>query len=149
MAASTPTPRPVPSPGRSNRARRRSSSTVSGRSCSATVRPAATRAPCTSLPARPSIRFGVFDWMDDSGSDLAGAYAQRLKLVELADERGLYAYHLAEHHGTPLGLAPSPNVFLAAAAARTTRLRLGALVNVVPLYDPVRLVEEGCMLDQL
>ena len=95
------------------------------------------------------LRFGIFDWIDDPGRPLADAYAQRLKLVELADERGLHAYHLAEHHGTPLGLAPSPNVFLAAAAARTTRLRLGALVNVLPLYDPVRLVEEVCMLDHL
>ena len=87
--------------------------------------------------------------MDDTGRGLADAYEQRLKLVELADARGLHAYHLAEHHGTPLGLAPSPNVFLAAAAARTRNLRLGALVNVVPLYDPVRLVEEICMLDHL
>jgi alkanesulfonate monooxygenase SsuD/methylene tetrahydromethanopterin reductase-like flavin-dependent oxidoreductase (luciferase family) len=95
------------------------------------------------------LRFGIFDWLDDTGGALADAYAQRLKLVELADQRGLYAYHLAEHHGTPLGQAPSPNVLIAAAAARTTRLRLGALVNVLPLYDPVRLVEEICMLDHL
>jgi alkanesulfonate monooxygenase SsuD/methylene tetrahydromethanopterin reductase-like flavin-dependent oxidoreductase (luciferase family) len=95
------------------------------------------------------LRFGIFDWIDDTGGTLADAYAQRLKLVELADRHGLYAYHLAEHHGTPLGQAPSPNVFLAAAAARTERLRLGALVNVLPLYDPVRLVEEVCMLDHL
>lgn len=96
-----------------------------------------------------TLSFGIFDWIDDTGGALADAYAQRLKLVELADRQGLYAYHLAEHHGTPLGLAPSPNVFLAAAAARTRRLRLGALVNVVPLYDPVRLCEEVCMLDHL
>ena len=48
--------------------------------------------------------------MDDTGRGLADAYEQRLKLVELADARGLHAYHLAEHHGTPLGLAPSPNL---------------------------------------
>ena len=95
------------------------------------------------------LRFGIFDWIDDTGGALADAYAQRLKLVELADRHGLYAYHLAEHHGTPLGQAPSPNVFLGAAAAGTRRLRLGALVNVLPLYDPVRLVEEVCMLDHL
>lgn len=96
-----------------------------------------------------TVRFGIFDWLDDSGGDLAEAYAHRLKLLELADRHPFHAYHLAEHHGTPLGLAASPNIILAAAAARTERIRLGALVNVLPLYDPVRLVEEICMLDHL
>ncbi len=95
------------------------------------------------------VRFGVFDWLGDCGLDLADHYARRLALVEHADRLGLWCYQVAEHHGTPLGMAPSPNVFLAAAAARTRRIRLGPLVDVVPLYDPVRLVEEICMLDHL
>ncbi len=100
--------------------------------------------------ARPRpLRFGVFDWVDDSRLPLAEIYEQRLKLVELAESSGIWCYHVAEHHGTPLGLAPSPNLFLAAAAARTRRIRLGTLVNVLPLYDPVRLAEEVCMLDHL
>ena len=41
---------------------------------------------------------------------------------------GLRSYHLAEHHATPWGLAPSPSVFLAAVAQRTRRLRFGPLV---------------------
>jgi alkanesulfonate monooxygenase SsuD/methylene tetrahydromethanopterin reductase-like flavin-dependent oxidoreductase (luciferase family) len=95
------------------------------------------------------VRFGIFDWLDADGRDLADLYEQRLRLVELADRLPFHCYHLAEHHGTPLGFAPSPNLFLAAAAARTNRIRLGTLVNVLPLYDPVRLTEEVCMLDQL
>jgi alkanesulfonate monooxygenase SsuD/methylene tetrahydromethanopterin reductase-like flavin-dependent oxidoreductase (luciferase family) len=95
------------------------------------------------------MRFGVFDHMDRSVEDLARQYEDRLRLVEAYDAAGLYAYHLAEHHGTPLGLAPSPSVFLAAVAQRTTRLRLGPLVYTLALYDPVRLVEEVCMLDAL
>jgi alkanesulfonate monooxygenase SsuD/methylene tetrahydromethanopterin reductase-like flavin-dependent oxidoreductase (luciferase family) len=96
-----------------------------------------------------AVSFGVFDWIDAGEGDLADRYEERLRLLELADELPFHCYHLAEHHGTPLGLAPSPNVFLAAAAARTRRIRLGPLVNVLPLYDPVRLVEEICMLDHL
>ena len=46
-------------------------------------------------------------------------YEDRLKIVEAYDRAGFYAYHLAEHHSTPLGMAPSPNVFLAALAQRT------------------------------
>lgn len=80
---------------------------------------------------------------------MASFYEDRLALVEAYDRAGFYGYHLAEHHGTPLGLAPSPSLFLAAAAQRTRRLRLGAMVFVLSLYHPVRLLEEVCMLDQL
>lgn len=98
--------------------------------------------------SRP-IRFGIFDWIDDSHRPTVEVYEHRLKLIEEADRAGFWCYHLAEHHGTPLSLSPSPNLFLAAAAARTSHIRLGTLVNVLPLYDPVRLVEEICMLDHL
>jgi alkanesulfonate monooxygenase SsuD/methylene tetrahydromethanopterin reductase-like flavin-dependent oxidoreductase (luciferase family) len=74
------------------------------------------------------MRFGVFDHMDRSVGDLARQYEDRLVLAEAYDRAGFHAYHLAEHHGTPLGLAPSPSVFLAAVAQRTSRLRLGPLV---------------------
>ena len=99
--------------------------------------------------AARTLRFGIFDWIDDSRRPAAEVYEHRLKLVEYADRAGFWCYHLAEHHGTPLSLAPSPNLFLAAAAGRTSRIRLGTLVNVLPLYDPVRLAEEICMLDHL
>lgn len=76
-------------------------------------------------------------------------YEQRLRLMEYADANGFYCYHIAEHHGSPLSMAPSPNLFLAAAAQRTQRIRLGTLVYVLPVYNPLRLVEEICMLDNL
>jgi alkanesulfonate monooxygenase SsuD/methylene tetrahydromethanopterin reductase-like flavin-dependent oxidoreductase (luciferase family) len=95
------------------------------------------------------MEFGIFDHLDRNDLPLADYYEERLKLVELYDRTGFRSYHLAEHHGTPLGLAPSPNVFLAAIAARTQRLRFGALVYASPLHHPLRLVEEICMLDHL
>jgi alkanesulfonate monooxygenase SsuD/methylene tetrahydromethanopterin reductase-like flavin-dependent oxidoreductase (luciferase family) len=76
-------------------------------------------------------------------------YATRLRLVERYERAGFYAYHIAEHHGTPLGLAPSPGLFLSAAIQRTSRMRLGPLVFILPLYDPLRLIEEIAMLDQM
>jgi alkanesulfonate monooxygenase SsuD/methylene tetrahydromethanopterin reductase-like flavin-dependent oxidoreductase (luciferase family) len=48
-----------------------------------------------------------------------------------------------------LGVAPSPGVWLAAIAARTKQLRFGALVYLLPLYHPIKLLEEICMLDQI
>jgi alkanesulfonate monooxygenase SsuD/methylene tetrahydromethanopterin reductase-like flavin-dependent oxidoreductase (luciferase family) len=96
-----------------------------------------------------SVRFAIFDWLDESGRGQSETYEERLKMLELADRAGFYCYHLAEHHATELSTVPSPNLFLAAAAQRTQRLRLGPLSYILPLYDPVRLLEEICMLDQL
>jgi len=95
------------------------------------------------------MRFGIFDHLDDSGAPLGRHYEDRLKLIEAYDRAGFYAYHLAEHHNTPLGYAPSPSVFLSAVAQRTKRLKFGPMVYLLPLYHPLRLIDEVCMLDQL
>lgn len=95
------------------------------------------------------MKFGVFDHVDASGAPPAEHYDNRLKLVEAMDRLGFYAYHVAEHHGTPLGLASSPNVYLSAVAQRTKRLRFGPLVYIAALYQPMRLAEEIAMLDNL
>src|SRR5262245_46196785 len=95
------------------------------------------------------MEFGVFDHLDRYGGALADYYEDRLKIAEAYDRAGFYAYHIAEHHATPPGMAPSPSVFLAAVAQRTTRLRFGPLVWPMPLHHPLRLIEEICMLDQL
>jgi alkanesulfonate monooxygenase SsuD/methylene tetrahydromethanopterin reductase-like flavin-dependent oxidoreductase (luciferase family) len=95
------------------------------------------------------MKFGVFDHMDDAGVGLAQLFADRMRLVEAYDRAGLYGYHLAEHHATPLGCAASPGLFLAAVAQRTSRLRFGPMVYLLPFYHPLRLIEEVCMLDQM
>jgi alkanesulfonate monooxygenase SsuD/methylene tetrahydromethanopterin reductase-like flavin-dependent oxidoreductase (luciferase family) len=95
------------------------------------------------------LAFGVFDHVDHSGAPLREFYENRLKLTELYDRLGFYCYHVAEHHATPLGMAPSPSVYLSAVAQRTRRLNFGPLVYTLPLYHPVRLIEEICMLDQI
>src|ERR1700757_3329575 len=80
------------------------------------------------------MEFGVFDHLDRHGGALADYYEDRLKIAEAYDRAGFYAYHLAEHHATPLGMAPSPSVFLAAVAQRTTRLplRSAGLADAAP-----------------
>jgi alkanesulfonate monooxygenase SsuD/methylene tetrahydromethanopterin reductase-like flavin-dependent oxidoreductase (luciferase family) len=95
------------------------------------------------------MKFGVFDHMDEASVPLQQQFADRLALIEAYDRLGFYAYQLAEHHGTPLGLAPSPSVLMSAVAQRTRRLRFGPLVYSLPLYHPIRLIEEICMLDHL
>ncbi len=96
------------------------------------------------------LRFGVFDQSEQPGN-LAPAelYASRLGLLERADQLGFWGYHKSEHHLIPLDHAPSIGLFLAAAAERTERIRIGSLVHLLPFYHPIRLVEEVCMLDHL
>src|SRR4029078_306247 len=98
---------------------------------------------------RPGMQFGIFDHLDRNDLPLHEYYEARLKLIEIYEQAGFYSYHVAEHHSTPLRMAPSPSVFLAAVAQRTTRLRFGPLVYALPLYHPIRLIEEICMLDQM
>jgi alkanesulfonate monooxygenase SsuD/methylene tetrahydromethanopterin reductase-like flavin-dependent oxidoreductase (luciferase family) len=94
--------------------------------------------------------FGIFDHVETKlGASTPQLYAERLELARLADQVGCFCYHVSEHHGTPLSVAPSPNILLAAMAAQTTRLRLGPLGALLPLHDPLRLVQEICMLDNL
>ncbi len=95
------------------------------------------------------MEFGIFDHVDRSSLPLADFYEARLKMVEAYDRGGFHAYHVAEHHATPLGIAASPSVYLAAVAQRTRSLRFGPLVYTLPLYHPLRLIEEICMLDQI
>jgi alkanesulfonate monooxygenase SsuD/methylene tetrahydromethanopterin reductase-like flavin-dependent oxidoreductase (luciferase family) len=95
------------------------------------------------------VKFGVFDHLDASGAPLAEFYEHRLRLAEAYDRIGIHALHIAEHHATPLGMSPSPSVFLSAVAQRTKRLRMGPLVYTLALYHPLRLADEICMLDQL
>ena len=95
------------------------------------------------------MQFGTFAWIDADDRPIHQLYDDHLHLASLADELGYFAYQIAEHHNTPLGMAPSPSVFLAAVARETSRIRLGPLVYMLPLYRTQRLVEEVCMLDHL
>lgn len=95
------------------------------------------------------MKIGVFDHLDRRGEPLPQFYDERMAFVRALDAAGFHAYHIAEHHATPLGMAPSPNLWLSAVARETTRIRLGPLVYLLPLYHPVRLIEEIAMIDSL
>ena len=69
-----------------------------------------------------------------------------LEEIELADQVGLDAFGLGEHH-RPEYLDSAPAVILAAAAARTTRIRLASAVTVLSAADPVRVFQEFATLD--
>lgn len=76
-------------------------------------------------------------------------YAAALEMAEWADRSGFGMLVLSEHHGAEDGYLPSPLVFGAAVAARTTRIPINIAALLVPLHDPVRLAEDIAVLDQL
>ncbi len=95
------------------------------------------------------MQFGLFDHIDLADRPIAQTYDERFQLIAAADEGGYYAYHLAEHHGTPVSTAPAPSVFLGAVARLSKRLRLGPMVYLLPLTSPLRVIEEVQILDNL
>jgi probable LLM family oxidoreductase len=72
--------------------------------------------------------------------------AHLLEEIALADQVGLYSFGIGEHH-RPEYYDSAPAVILAAAAARTSRIRLGSAVNVLSAADPVRVFQEFATLD--
>ena len=95
------------------------------------------------------MKFGVFDHMDRRLAPLDRLYEERLKLVEAYDRAGFtgimsrsimrrrWGWHPRRASGSP----PS--------RSGRNDLRFGPLVYLLPLYHPIKLLEEICMLDQI
>lgn len=94
--------------------------------------------------------FGIFDHIEDiPGTPTPQLLRDRLDLIKMADEAGFAGFHLAEHHGTDLCMAPNQEVFVAAASQITTQIRMGPMVKLLPLHHPVRIIEDLCIVDNL
>lgn len=76
----------------------------------------------------------------------AGRMSDLLEEVEIADRVGLDVFGIGEHHRAEF-LDSAPAVILAAAAARTSRIRLTSAVTVLSAADPVRVFQEFATLD--
>jgi alkanesulfonate monooxygenase SsuD/methylene tetrahydromethanopterin reductase-like flavin-dependent oxidoreductase (luciferase family) len=76
-------------------------------------------------------------------------YAEHLAAWEEMDRLGYDGVGFNEHHCSPYGLMNSPNLMAAAAAQRTSRLKLLIYGNLLPLHEPLRLAEELAMIDCL
>ena len=64
--------------------------------------------------------FGIFDHIEDiPGTPTQRIFQDRLALAKLADEAGFESFHLAEHHGSGLCLAPTQEIFIGAASQVT------------------------------
>jgi alkanesulfonate monooxygenase SsuD/methylene tetrahydromethanopterin reductase-like flavin-dependent oxidoreductase (luciferase family) len=98
-----------------------------------------------------AVEYGLFTHIEKtSGSArLNELYREHIDFIVEAEAAGFWGFHLAEHHATPLSMTPSPALFLASAAQRTKRIRLGAMVFLLPFYQPLRLLNDISTLDNL
>jgi alkanesulfonate monooxygenase SsuD/methylene tetrahydromethanopterin reductase-like flavin-dependent oxidoreductase (luciferase family) len=91
------------------------------------------------------VRFGLFGGPGTSG----GGYHAFADYAALAEELGFVGVFLTEHHFTGLGQASSPLTVLAHLAGRTTTLRLGTAVTVLPWHNPITVAEQAATVDVL
>src|SRR5215211_5588054 len=80
----------------------------------------------------------------------AQRYEQLWRELAVCDELAFDFGFCVEHHFSPHeSWMPSPAIYCAAGAMHTRRLRLGPMGYIVPLYDPLRIVEEAAVLDNV
>lgn len=96
------------------------------------------------------MRFGIFlPPMHKTGINPTLLLHRDLELVEWLDKLGYDEAWIGEHHSAGSELIASPEVFIAAAAQRTERIKLGTGVNSLPYHHPLILADRIVMLDHL
>lgn len=93
------------------------------------------------------VGLGVFFQGLTPGRDDHAVCREQLLLADRAEPEGFGSVWTAEHHFTRYHMMPNPAQFLTWMAARTTAVRLGTMVMVLPWHDPVRAAEEIAWVD--
>jgi alkanesulfonate monooxygenase SsuD/methylene tetrahydromethanopterin reductase-like flavin-dependent oxidoreductase (luciferase family) len=97
------------------------------------------------------MKFGLLyntDYYPAAHGSASRYYNEILEQTQFAEELGYHAVWFGEHHYSGYSFG-SPPVIAMAAAARTSRIKLGTGVSIIPLNHPLRLAEEYAMLDVL
>ena len=84
-----------------------------------------------------------------TGQTSAQAVASSMAVAQHADELGLTRFWFAEHHNMPSVASTSPPVLIAAAAARTQRIRVGSGGVMLPNHAPLIVAEQFAALEAL
>lgn len=99
------------------------------------------------------MKFGIFSVVDhypkELQRDVGTFYEELLEQVEAAESLGFDSFWIAEHHFHEYGAIPRPAIWMAAAAQRTKRIKLGCAVVVLPFDNPLRAAEDLAMVDIL
>jgi limonene 1,2-monooxygenase len=101
-------------------------------------------------PPPPPLRFGIFlPPMHPTGQNPTLTLHRDLALIQHLDALGYDEAWIGEHHSSGFETIASPEVFIAAAAERTSRIKLGTGVNSLPYHHPMILADRIVMLDHL
>jgi alkanesulfonate monooxygenase SsuD/methylene tetrahydromethanopterin reductase-like flavin-dependent oxidoreductase (luciferase family) len=96
------------------------------------------------------MRFGLFFLLSaPDGHAGAEVYRREIEQMQLAEELGFEGVWIGEHHFSPYGTCGSAIALSSYVAGRTSRIRIGQAVNVLPFAHPVRLAEDAAMVDIL
>src|SRR5215467_13087031 len=97
------------------------------------------------------MEFGIFhEFLTTQTGSQAEAFAQSFAQIAAAEEWGLDVVWLAEIHMNPTrALVTAPLIVASAIAARTSRIKIGTAVQILPLGHPLRLAEETATIDQI
>jgi luciferase family oxidoreductase group 1 len=97
-----------------------------------------------------AIALGVLDLCPvPAGATAAQAVAASLDLAVAAEHLGYRRWWVAEHHNTPSLASASPEILIAAAAARTSRIRVGSGGVLLSHYSPLKVAETFRLLEAL
>ncbi len=104
----------------------------------------------TTLDAADHLKFGIFlAPFHPVGQNPTLALERDLQLIEHLDALGFDEAWIGEHHSAGFEIIASPEVFIAAAAARTRSIRLGTGVSSLPYHHPFMLADRLVLLDHL
>src|SRR5437764_15237513 len=81
-----------------------------------------------------------------SAADLSRLVDEMAVEAQQAEKYGFDSFFLTEHHQEPAGYLPSPLPLAAAVAARTSTIRIGTGIAILPLYHPTRLAEDCAVI---
>ncbi|MHA6617370.1 LLM class flavin-dependent oxidoreductase [Pseudonocardia sp. DLS-67] len=96
------------------------------------------------------LRFGIFlAPFHPAGENPTSALQRDLRLVEHLDELGYDEAWIGEHHSAGSEIIASPEIFIAAAAERTRRIRFGTGVTSLSYHNPLWVAERMVLLDHL
>ncbi|MCH7553961.1 MAG: LLM class flavin-dependent oxidoreductase [Chloroflexi bacterium] len=91
--------------------------------------------------------FHLLHWPD--GWSQQDVYKNELEMIQYSEELGFDGVWIAEHHFRNYGICPNIMPFAAFVAARTTKIKIGTAVVVLPFHNPLRAAEDAAIVDML
>lgn len=97
------------------------------------------------------MEFGLFNLMTRPSPQTSpgDVFAQMKAMVQIADQGGFDIAWMTEHHLSNYSISTSPLTMTAHMAGFTSRIKIGPAVVVLPFYEPIRLIEDIFLVDQL